>query len=31
LHPEVRRFPYNDLDVAIGWAAAEDERSPLTR
>ena len=28
LHPKVRRFPYDDLDVAIGWAAAEDEVVP---
>lgn len=24
LHPAVRQFPYDDLDDAIGWAAAED-------
>jgi hypothetical protein len=23
LHPTVRHFPYDDLDAAIGWAAAE--------
>jgi hypothetical protein len=28
LHPVVRHFPYDDLDQAIGWAAAEDETVP---
>jgi hypothetical protein len=27
LHPAVRHFPYEDLDAAIGWAAAEDARA----
>ncbi len=28
LHPSVRHFPYDDLDAAVGWAAAEDEVVP---